>query len=172
MMFPRILCQRSTEIAAHRKKGCASTDLEAEPPENVPKELHATVLASQAPTADSLGVLGWVLAGVSVLIGFLIIAVATIVDGEATDHRRANSYIPQEANMIRSPRYPIPRYSPMAIADGVMDTEQSHNTASTPQEGALSKEKDALDGKEVRKASSSKLKGARLVKPTNPKRAD
>ena len=135
MMFQRILCQRSTEIAAHRKKGCAFTDLEAESPENVPKELHTKVFASQAPTADSRGVLGWVLAGVSVLIGFLIIAVATIVDREATDHRRANSYIPQEANMVRSPRYPIPRYSPMAIADGLMDTKQSHNTASTPQEG-------------------------------------
>ena len=159
MMFQRILCQRSTEIAAHRKKGCASTDLGAEPPENVPKELYAKVFASQTPTADSLGVLGWVLAGVSVLIGFFIIAVATIFDGEATDHGRANSYIPQEMKMIRFPRYPIPRYSPMAIADDVTDTEQSHNTTSTPQQDALSKEKDALEGKEVRKASSSKLKG-------------
>ena len=134
LMFQRIACHRRTEIAARRNEGCASTDLEAEPLENVPKELHAKVFAPVAPTADSLGMLGWVLASVSVLIGFLIIAVATIVDGEATDHRRANSVIPQETKMIRPPRYPIPRHSPMAIADDVMDTEQSHNTASTPRQ--------------------------------------
>jgi hypothetical protein len=103
-------------------------------------------------TSDPLGVLGWVLASVSVLVGFVIIAVATIMDREEADHRRGNSFIPQRTEMFSSPSDPIPRHSPTPIVDDVIHGQESHDTASILQQSALRDNKQTLDGKEVRTA--------------------
>jgi hypothetical protein len=134
-----------------------------EPSENLPKESHPNITDFPTQTADPLGMLGWVLASVSVLVGFVVIAVATRIDGEAADHRKAN-LSRQEADSFRSPSDPIPRHSPGASIRDVIQT-QSHNTASSPQQRTLGEEKDTLDGKEVRKALPV---GVRRIVPIKP----
>ena len=103
-------------------------------------------------TSDPLGALGWVLASVSVVVGFVIVALATIMDAEEADHRRGDSFIPQQRERFRSLNDSILRHPPTPLVDGVIHTHQSHNTTSIPQQSALSEEKHTLDGKEVRKA--------------------
>jgi hypothetical protein len=166
LIFVGIFFKRRTETGSRRKKGCASAELETEPSESVPKESHPKVTAPPTQAAAPLGVVGWVLASVSVLVGFVIIAVATRIDGEAADQRRGNSFIPQ-AKMFRPPSDPIPRHSPTATVDEVLHSQHGHNTASTPQESALSEEKDPLDGKEVRKALPVGVQRAMPVEPAN-----
>ena len=151
-MLGRILFHRGTEVSAGCKKVCASDDLETEPSESVPKGSHPKVTGPPMQTSDPLGVLGWVLASVSVLVGFVIIAVATIMDAEEADHRRGDSFIPQQRERFRSLKDSILRHPPTPLVDGVIHTHQSHNTASILQQSALSEEKHTLDGKEVRKA--------------------
>ena len=118
----------------------------------MPKGSHPKVTGPPMQTSDPLGVLGWVLASVSVLVGFVIIAVATIMDREEADHRRGNSFIPQRTKMFSSPSDPIPRHSPTPIVDDVIHGQESHDTASILQQSALRDNKQTLDGKEVRKA--------------------
>ena len=150
-MFGGILHKR-TQIRANCKEACASDDLETEPSESVPKGSHPKIAGPPMQTSDPLGVLGWVLASVSVLVGFVIIAVATIMDREEADHRRGNSFIPQRTKMFSSPSDPIPRHSPTPIVDDVIHGQESHDTASILQQSALRDNKQTLDGKEVRKA--------------------
>jgi hypothetical protein len=152
LMLGRILFHRGTEVSAGCKKVCASADLETEPSESVPKGSHPKVTGPPMQTSDPLGVLGWVLASVSVLVGFVTIAVATIMDREEADHRRGNSFIPQRTKMFSSPSDPIPRHSPTPIVDDVIHGQESHDTASILQQSALRDHKQTLDGKEVRKA--------------------
>ena len=167
-MFWGIPFHRRTEIRARRKKP-SSADLETGPSENVPKESHPKVTGPPTQTSDPLGALGWVLAGVSVLGGFVIIAVATTIDGEEADQRRGNSFIPQQTQMFRSASDSNPRHSPTPIVDDVIHSQQSHKTA---QQTALSEQQDTLDGKEVRKAFSVEVQRVIPVTSTNPKRAD
>jgi hypothetical protein len=171
-MFGRVCFHRRTEIGAGCKKACASVALETQPSENVPKESHPKVTAPPTRTAAPLGRLGWVLASVSVLVGFGVIAVATRIDREEADHRRANPFIPQQTRMVRSPSDPIPRHSPMAIVDDAMGSQRNHNAASTPEQSALSEEKATLDGKEVRKALPVEVQKTTPIKPADLKRAD
>jgi hypothetical protein len=77
---------------------------------------------------------------------------ATIMDAEEADHRRGDSFIPQQRERFRSLNDSILRHPPTPLVDGVICTHQSHNMTSIPQHRALSEEKHALDGKEVRKA--------------------
>jgi hypothetical protein len=86
------------------------------------------------------------------LVGFVIIAGATGVAREEADNRRANSFIPQQTKMFRSPNDPILRHSPNTVVDDVIYSEQNQKMASTPQQRPLTDEKHTLDGKEVRKA--------------------
>ena len=151
-MFGRMLFQRRTEIGARRERVCSSADLNTDPSENVQTKSHFKVTGPPTQTSDPLGALGWVLASVSVLVGFVIVALATIMDGEEADHRRGDLVISQQRERFRSPNDSILRHPPTGLVDGAIHTQQSHNTASIPQQSALSEEKHTLDGKEVRKA--------------------
>ena len=148
----RMLFHRRTEIGEGCQSVCASADLHTKPSENVPTKSHPKVSGPPTQTSDLPGVLGWVLASVSVLVGFVIVALATIMDAEEADHRRGDSFIPQQRERFRSLNDSILRHPPTPLVDGVIHTHQSHNTASILQQSALSEEKHTLDGKEVRKA--------------------
>ena len=144
----RMLFHRRTEIGEGCQSVCASADLHTKPSENVPTKSHPKVSGPPTQTSDLPGALGWVLASVSVLVGFVIVALATIMDAEEAD----DSFIPQQRERFRSLNDSILRHPPTPLVDGVIHTHQSHNTASIPQQSALSEEKHTLDGKEVRKA--------------------
>ena len=170
-MFGGILHKR-TQIGANCKKACASGVLETERSENVPKESHRKVIAPPTQTGDSLGVLGWVLAGVTILAGFVIIAGARGIEREEADNRRANSFVPQQTTMFRSPSDPIPRHTPNAVVDDVIYSEQNQNMASAPQQSALRNEKHTLDNKEVRKPFPVEVPRPSFVQPANPDRVN
>ena len=172
LMFGGMLFHRRTVFGACCKKACASAELETQPSENVPKQSHPKDSAPPTRPADQLGVLGWVLASVSILAGFFIIAATTIMDGEEADHRQPNSLILQQARMFRSPSNPIPSRSTMAIGGETMQSQQSHNTTSSPQQSASSEEKDTLDGKDVRRASLVEVRKTVPIRPANPRQDD
>src|SRR5262245_25972728 len=134
LMFGAILFHRRTEMRPDHKEVCGSAALQTEPSENVPKESHPKVTTPPTQTANSLGVIGWVMVGINELVDFINIAVSTRIDGEVTDHRRTNSFLTQQAKIFRSPSNPIPRHSPTLTVDGTMGSQQSHNAALTPQQ--------------------------------------
>ena len=170
LMFGTMLFHRRSETGARRERVCAPADLDTEPSENVRTKPHPKVSGPPTQTSDLPGTLGWVLASVSVLVGFVIVAVATIMGAEEADHRRGDSVISQQRERFRSPNDSILRHPPTALVDGVIYTQQSHTTASIPQQSALS-EKHTLDGKEVRKALPIEVQTA-MPSARNPKRAD
>jgi hypothetical protein len=86
------------------KKVSASDDLAPKPSETVPRGSAPNLTTPPTPAANALGMLGWVVASVSILVGFFVIAAATRIDGEQADHRRASSFIPQQTKMVRSQR--------------------------------------------------------------------
>jgi hypothetical protein len=119
-----------------------------------------------------LGRLGWALAGVSILVGFVLISGATGVDREDANNRRVDSFIPEQATMFESSSDLIKRDSPTPIVDDIIHSQQSHATASIPQQSALGEEKDTLDGKEVRKAVRVQVQKTTPIQPADRKRAD
>jgi hypothetical protein len=140
-----------------------SADLETEPSEDVPKESHPRVTGPATHTSDPLGPLGWALASISVLGGFVIIAVATIMDGEEADHRRGNSFIPQQTKMFRSASDSIPMHSPLPTVDDVIHSQQII-IRQFPSK-CIKREEDTLDGKEVRKALPVEVQSAIARQP-------
>jgi hypothetical protein len=164
----RMLFPRRTEIGEGCQSVCASADLHTKPSENVPTKSHPKVSGPPTLTADLPGALGWVLASVSVLVGFVIVALATIMDGEEADHRRGDSVISQQRERFRSPNDSILRHPPTPLGDGVIHTHQSHNTTSIPQQSALSEEKHPLDGKEVGKARPVEVQTATPSRHQSP----
>jgi hypothetical protein len=159
-------------LAHGRKKVSTPDDLPAEPLESVPTDSASNLTASPTQTADLSGVVSWVLASVSILVGFVIIAGATGVDREEANNRRVNSFIPQQTKMVRSQSEPIPRYSPTKIVDDFIHGEHKQNTASASQQSASRDEEDTLDGKEVRRALPVDVRTSIPGQPMTPKRAE
>jgi hypothetical protein len=87
----------SIELGVGSKEIPVSDDSPMAPSENVAKGSEPKFTAP-TQTADPLGVLGWVVASVSVLVGFVVIAGTTLFDGQRVDNRGANSVIPQQIN--------------------------------------------------------------------------
>ena len=139
------------------------------PSEDVAKGLHLEPTSPPAQTAEPPPVaLGWVLISVGILlIGLVVIAGAITTDREEADKRRANSLIPQQTKMFGPRSNPIARYSPTPVIDGAIHSKQNQNSASTSEHGALSEGKNALDGKEVRKALPVEVRRAIPVERAN-----
>ena len=142
--------------------------LKTGPSEDVAKGLHLEPTSPPTQTAEPPVALGWVLISVGILlISFVVIAGAITTDREEADKRRANSLIPQQTKMFGPRSDPIARYSPMPVIDDAIHSKQNQNSASTPEQGALSEDKNALDGKEVRKALPVEVRRAIPVEPAN-----
>jgi hypothetical protein len=88
----------SIELGVGSKEIPVSDDSAMAPSEDVAKGSEPKFTAAPTQTADPLGVLGWVVASVSVLVGFVVIAGTTLFDGQRVDNRGANSVIPQQIN--------------------------------------------------------------------------
>jgi len=159
-------------LAHGRKKVSASGALPSESSDSVLTDSPCSDTAPPTQTADLPGVVGWVMASVSILVGFGIIAGATGVDREEASNRRVNSLIPEQTTMFTSPSDPVSRDSPTPIGADIIHSRQSHNTDSIPQQSVLAEEKETLDGKEVRKALPVEVQKTMRIKPANPRRAD
>jgi hypothetical protein len=157
-------------LAHGSKKVSAPDALPTERSESAPSNSASNLTAYPAQTADLPGVVGWVLASISILVGFVIIAGTTGIDRDQADNRRADSFISEQTTMFRSPSDPIPRDSPMAIVDDIIYSRQS--SAPIPQQSVLREEKDTLDGKGIRKALPVEVQKPTPIKPVNPRRAD
>jgi hypothetical protein len=150
------------DLGAGSKKARGTDDSADGPSKSVPNRSEPQVRASPMQTGEPVGMLGWVVASVSVLVGFVIIAGATRIGGQRADNRGANSSIPQQTRMTVSSINPIPRKH-------VIRAEQNQNAVSARQQSSLSEENETLRGKNVRKALPVEVGPGVPAKQATPK---
>jgi hypothetical protein len=137
------------EIGAGSKEAGRSDNSANGPLETAPKGSQPKFTPPPTQTAARPQMLGWVVASMSVFVGFVIIAAATRIAGARADNRGANSSIPQQTNGLCQ-IIPVPRKH-------VIHRAQNQNAVSTRQQNSLSEGKETLYGKKVRKHRPSTL---------------